>query len=447
MKSELAAWLVRAKRLEWRLEEASPDTVVFYQLSEGAAALSKLQERLKGRAPLLLVLNRKPVAELGVATLVVDAQEWMPSQALAADHFFPLPPGLRVFAVTGTNGKTTTVDLVLQLAGQGGFHGFSVGTLGVRTAAGTQEEFGLTTPGYLQLRSILNRYGKGADFCVMEASSHALVQDRMHGLKFEAAAWTSFSQDHLDYHKTMDEYFKAKSLILEKLVPGGTLFVPHRQGDILRRLPAAKPTRELGVLLPRLPAFFSAAFNQENLECARELVRVLGVDERKVLWERLQPPPGRFFAREWDGRMAVVDFAHTPDAVENICKAIKESFPSKKLIVLFGCGGDRDRTKRPLMGQAAARWADEIILTSDNPRSEKPEQIIQDIFEGIKTFRRVKQEADRPRAVREALGALAAGEILLMAGKGHEDYIQIGQTKHPYSDIGEVETFLRNRKP
>ena len=447
MKNDLAEILQKAKRLEWRLEESDSDTIVFYQLNPGAESVAKLKNRLNiSTLPMKLMLNREPGVDLGVSTYVVGEEEWLKAINLACDHFFPMPSHLKLIAVTGTNGKSTTVDLAIQLAAQAGVPGFSVGTLGVRAEGKTHEEFGLTTPGPIQLRKILFEYGSSRKFCAMEASSHAIVQGRIAGLKFVAAAWTSFSQDHLDYHQTMENYFLAKQQLTNYLIPGACFFVPHTQSELLTKLKnikQIKATNPLPVKASDLPSFFGALFNLENLECARELAIAAGSDELLFKWNKLVPPPGRFHVTEWSQRMAVVDFAHTPDALDNICQAIKQSYPGKKLVVIFGCGGDRDRTKRPLMGQVVARYADQIILTSDNPRSENPDRIIQDIEDGIKTFKNLSKDAERPRALQTALSALKENEILLVAGKGHEDYIQIGQTKIPYSDQGEIEKFLQ----
>lgn len=447
MKSELGPLLSNSNKLDWRLEKADAQTIVIYQLNAGKAAVDKLRERLSASPrPHTLVLNRDPGVELGVPTLVLSANEWDEALALACDYFFPLPPKLKLLAVTGTNGKSTTVDLVLQLADQAGLKGFSIGTLGVRSAGHTLEEFGLTTPGPIQLRKILYDYGATSDFCVMETSSHAIEQGRIRGLRFQAAAWTSFSQDHLDYHHTMENYFAAKCGLLRYLAPGGALYVPVSQKKLLADLRPHSNVRATKAfsdeIKKELPAFFGASFNVDNLECAAALLTELGAAVDEVNWPKLVPPPGRFNVTSWDERLAIVDFAHTPDALENICRAIRQSYPGKKLTVLFGCGGDRDRTKRPLMGQAVARWADAIILTSDNPRSENPERIIQDIADGIRAFSSLTTEVDRPKALAEALGSLGKNEILLVAGKGHEDYIHIGQVKIPYSDQGVIDKFL-----
>lgn len=451
MKNEFLAALKAATKLEWRLEKSGPDTIVFYQLSAGQEPLQRLVERLaKVTKPMLLVLSRRPETQLNVPHLVMSGDEWTEGLITACDRFFPLPAHLSLLAVTGTNGKSTTVDLTLQLAAQVGLKGFSIGTLGVRAEGKTHEEFGLTTPGPIQLRQLLHAYGQSRSFCVMETSSHAIDQGRIAGLGFAAAAWTSFSQDHLDYHKTMENYFQAKSQILKFLRPGARLFVPHTQTELLHRLassPQLSPTRVFAAEIRKLlPPFFGAVFNLENLACARELITTIGADESKFDWSRLTPPPGRFHVTAWNQRMAIVDFAHTPDALENICRAIRQSYPRQRLIVLFGCGGDRDRTKRPLMGQAVAKWADQIILTSDNPRSEDPDRIIQDIEDGIKGFSPLIKDSQRPRALQAALSKLQENEILLVAGKGHEDYIQIGQQKLPYSDQGEIDRFLEGNR-
>lgn len=438
-----ASLLEKLKQLDWRLESATSEHLVAYQLAPGDSALIKLKERLQKKKPGVLLLSRDPGEELGCPVWIARPGAWSKILDLLCHQFFPLPSGLRILAVTGTNGKTTTVDLVLQLGEAVGLRGFSIGTLGVRREGKTLEEFGLTTPGQIQLRQMLSRYGADADFVAMEASSHALEQERVFGLRFEAAAWTSFTQDHLDYHGTMDGYFKSKERIFDYLKPGGFVFAPAGQAELVQKL----NSRENFRTVPRfnqetqrlLPVFFRARFNEENLSSALALIGQLGVDTSKLDFTKLLPPPGRFYIREWDERTAIVDFAHTPDALENIIRAVKDAFPMHHIIGLFGCGGDRDRSKRPLMGQVAAHFCDEIVVTSDNPRTENPEQIIQDILKGISTTAKIVIEVDRPTAVRSALAKLRPNDVLVMAGKGHEDYIVMGTTKVPYSDIAELD--------
>lgn len=433
--------------LEWRLEKAKSNTLVVYYLRDGRAAEESLKKRLSMNRPALLILSRPTDIPLGVPSVIVRDGRWNQVVLSCCDLFYPLSDKLKFAAVTGTNGKTTTVDLVLQICELSGLRGISIGTLGVRSKGKTLEEFGLTTPGLIEWRKIIYQNVGDLDFVVMEASSHALDQGRLGSLKLDGAAWTSFSQDHLDYHKTMDEYFKCKLKIVDSLKSCAKLYVASSQKELISKLNNNKSLSVANKIEKKiqneLPAFFRAKFNLDNLECARELALSLGVEENKIEWKKLLPPPGRFHVTEWQNRMAIVDFAHTPDALDNICKAIKESFPGRKLVVLFGCGGDRDRTKRPLMAQAVAQSADKIILTSDNPRGENPDQIIKDIEEGILSFKNVVKVTERPLAIRDALKHLNENEILLVAGKGHEEYIQIGKIKIPHSDQGEIDKYLK----
>jgi UDP-N-acetylmuramoyl-L-alanyl-D-glutamate--2,6-diaminopimelate ligase len=434
------------KSLDWRIENSTPNTAIAYQLNDDEAAFVKLHERLKKFKPGVLILSRKPLCETGVPTLVIKHEVWSKCLFELCKLFYPHSSNLKILAITGTNGKTTTADLVLQLAEQSGLKGFSIGTLGVRQKGQTLEEFGLTTPGQIQLHQLLHKYGTNADFVVMEASSHALRQERVYGLDFVGAAWTSFSQDHLDYHHSMEEYFAAKCLIVRSLVADGLLFVPEGQLELrkkLQHIPQLAICKNLSDSEKnKLPLFFRTRFNEENLVCAISLVVTLGVERSNFKLDQLNPPPGRFYIREWNKKTAVVDFAHTPDALENIMKAIRDTFPTHDLIVLFGCGGDRDRNKRPLMGKAVEKWANKIIVTSDNPRTEDPTQIMQDIMTGISDKSKVVQQLERPIAVRQALESLKSGEVLLLAGKGHEDYILKGTIKVPYSDIDELDRFV-----
>lgn len=456
MKSEVLQKYLRIGRpedlasicgLDWRIEKSQSNVAIAYNLADGVAAEQRLAERLASHKPGLLILNRLPSFKMDVPLWVIKDGSWIEFLKEACDHYFPLPRNLKLLGVTGTNGKTTTADLVLQLGEMAGLKGISIGTLGVRQTGKTLEEFGLTTPGQIQLREILFRYGSNCNFAVMEVSSHALAQGRVQGLVFESAAWTSFTQDHLDYHKTMESYFEAKEKIIHYLSHSGHLYVPPTQTWLKERLSRHKNLRVINHITANmessLPAFFQSHFNRDNLNCAIDMVSHIGVDVAKLKLTNLVPPPGRFYIREWNNRVAVVDFAHTPDALENILKSLKDSFPSKRITVVFGCGGDRDKTKRPQMGAVACKYADKIILTSDNPRTENPDQIIQDIIEGIEEKSNLICVTDRPTAVKRALEELADDEVLLLAGKGHEDYIIKGTQKVHYSDIEELDNFVR----
>lgn len=434
----------------WKIETAKDNELVAYNLVGGDHAQIALEDRLRNSKAIVLLLSRKPSGQISRPYVVIREDSWTECLSHLCDVFYPLQSNLSILAITGTNGKTTTADLVLQLGEAVGLRGLSIGTLGVRQQGKTLEDMGATTPGQVQLRQILHRYGGSLDFVVMEVSSHALDQQRVAGLKFAAAAWTSFTQDHLDYHRSMGEYFAAKKKIIDYLHPGAALIVPNTQTSLISQLQECRcleQTKEFTEAeLEVLPPFFKANFNLDNLACAVGLLAKINVRVGRDQLKSLASPPGRFYVREWDHRAAVVDFAHTPDALENILRGIRGSYPKHRLVVLFGCGGDRDRSKRPLMGKVASRLADRIILTSDNPRSEDPLSIIQDIRSGIEGHPAVEISVERPLAVRSALANLAAGELLVLAGKGHEDYIVIGTTKYPYSDIQELENFYKSRR-
>lgn len=425
--------------IHWKSQGSTAGSVLFYKIIPGQENL--FDQRLSGAQYSWLIVN-KTHARLPVNSTVLDESLWPDLQHEVCNELYPVPKNLKIIGITGTNGKTTTTDLVLQLGTQIGKAGFSIGTLGVRENQKTIVDFGLTSPPFIDLRKYLAIYGQGKDFCVLEASSHALDQSRIHKVSFDFAGWLSFSQDHLDYHKTMDEYLKAKAKIVKHLKPGGELFVPAEQSELrenltklgIQAIPAPK-------ISAALPLFFSTKFNRNNLEVAAAIVGKLFPAASTFDFNKIIPPDGRFFIKPFHKSYIVVDFAHTPDALENICQGIQSAFPSHRLKVLFGCGGDRDRSKRPLMAKVVDQYADLIYVTSDNPRSEDPDQIIEDIIKGIShtPYRRI---VERPTAVQQAFSELVDDEVLLLAGKGHEDYILINGVKHPYSDIKEVNDFL-----
>lgn len=438
--------LISMSTVDDRIQHSRPGMAVFYYLHSNPQSELRLREYLRKHRPDVLILNRNFTVD--VPLIVAREDQWLEFQKQLCDIHFPLPRKAKIIAITGTNGKTTTADLVLQLSTLSGLKAISVGTLGVRCEKGLLEDFGLTTPSFIQLRRILFQYAQVCDVVAMEASSHALDQSRVTGLTFFSGAWTNLTQDHLDYHKTMDAYFEAKKKIFNYLRSGGTIFLPSTQVDLAKKI--AKP--ESCVVLPgfdekikhKLPAFFKTKFNLDNLSLALALVAEINPAVTKIDLGGLQLTPGRFYIKEWDERAAIVDFAHTPDALENLLSAVREIYPLHKIKVLFGCGGDRDRGKRPLMGLAVQKFADELILTSDNPRTEDPMQIINDIAEPLDP-KKYKKIEDRPTALINELKDLRAMEVLVVAGKGHEDYIIKGTTKHAYSDIQTLDNFLQGR--
>lgn len=429
----------------WKVQETHSSQLLFYRIGDTSEAEEEFQKRISQAQYGWLIVNRY-VDDLPPRVSIVPEEKWPEIQKKICDAIYPLPP-MKMIAVTGTNGKTTTADLVLQMGTLTGREGISIGTLGVRDKTGTLVDFGLTTPPLIDLRKYLHHFGVGKEFCVMEVSSHALSQGRIHGLDFEAAGWTSFSQDHLDYHHTLEEYFEAKLKILEHLKPGAHLFIPASQSELYQKVHQAssRTKRAQSVEHSKLPLSFQAAFNRDNLEVAWSLFEAVLEPFPGEKFTQLCTPEGRFYIRASGTNFIVVDFAHTPDALENICQALHSSFPQHELRVLFGCGGNRDRNKRPLMGAAVGKWAQKVYLTSDNPRFEDPEQIIQDVLPGLQG-KETRVIVDRKTAVTEALDGLGENTVLLLAGKGHEDYILIKGVKHSYSDIAEVESFLAGKK-
>jgi UDP-N-acetylmuramoyl-L-alanyl-D-glutamate--2,6-diaminopimelate ligase len=429
--------------IHWEAEKSDDHSVLFYKIGLGIDHENKFRERISKAKFAWLIVNR-PIENLPHCSQIIVELHWPEIQQKIMDVLYPIPH-LKMIGITGTNGKTTTTDLILQLGHQIGKCGLSIGTLGVRTYGKTIEDFGLTSPSFIDLRKYLNKFGQDKDFCVMEVSSHALVQERFFGLTFDAAGWLSFSQDHLDYHKTLDEYFKSKCLILNYLKSDAFLFVPAEQEKLYQDVSQVSQKVKKALMTDlELPLFFKTQFNKNNLEVALTVIEVVFGQKLSIDLNKLNPPDGRFYIKKFKDSFIVVDFAHTPDALENISQGLKSAFPGFKLKVLFGCGGDRDRTKRPLMGQIVDKYADEIYVTSDNPRSENPEQIIEDIIKGIKN-KSYKKIINRPEAVKIAFSELESNQVLLLAGKGHENYILINGVKHPYSDIEEVEAFI-NRK-
>ncbi len=399
---------------------------------------------------------------------------------IVAANRYMAAPALTLTAVTGTNGKTTTTYLVESILAAAGRRAGVIGTLGYRFGE-RQKVASLTTPGALELHATLAEMRQGgARDVVMEASSIALEQGRLAGCRFRVAALTNITQDHLDYHETMARYFVAKRVLFQELmVPGqgvGVFFVDDEQGLAMRReascqaltltrrdrgadvavlerqlgaggilVRLATPTGSLDLVSPLV-----GEFNLANILTAVGIALGLGISADAIAAgvAHLHGVPGRLetVANE-AGVLCVVDYAHTPDALERALEVLRPLVRGR-LICVFGCGGDRDRGKRPLMGEAAARRADIAIVTSDNPRTEKPESIIEMILEGMrrtgKTERNAAElgrgqagfhiEPDRATAISRAVALARVGDVVLLAGKGHEDYQILGSEKIHFDD-------------
>jgi len=424
-------------------------------------------------------------AERGAVAAIVDdpsrttlpalvVSETRRAAAIAAATFYDRPAeSLRLVGVTGTNGKTTTVGMLRHLLDERAAHAASIGTLGV-LVGGAGEPLdgggGLTTPGPVELQRVLRvLYERGVRTVAMETSSHALHQRRVEGLTFEAGVFTNLTRDHLDYHGTMEAYFAAKSLLVAHLAREGVAVV-NADDRAWDSLPPAPRTVRFGlgagadvrarritstpdgsrftlvfgdeahdVTLPLI-----GDFNVANALAAAAAAWALGTSGAHVAARIATMPqvPGRL--EIVNERPAVLrDYAHTPDSLERAIAAVRP-FAAGRLIVVFGCGGDRDRGKRPEMGRIAARGADVAIVTSDNPRTEDPERILDDIEAGMADVPHERIE-DRRDAIARALDLAGPGDLVLLAGKGHETYQVRGTARLPFDERQIVHEIVTER--
>ncbi|HUF27133.1 MAG TPA: UDP-N-acetylmuramoyl-L-alanyl-D-glutamate--2,6-diaminopimelate ligase [Gemmatimonadaceae bacterium] len=382
---------------------------------------------------------------------------------------------LRLVAVTGTNGKTTTVGMLRHLLDDPPGSAASIGTLGVLVGSEggpLPGGSGLTTPGPVELQRVLRvLLDSGIRTVAMETSSHSLEQFRIEGVFFGAAVFTNFTRDHLDYHGTMEAYFAAKAKLLEHLASGGVAVV-NADDPSWRALPVAGRRVSFGIestdahvrasgiafgprgsewtlsagdekRAVRLPLI--GGFNVANALGAAAAAWSMGVPLRTVAsrLESLPQVPGRLEILA-EHPTVLRDYAHTADALERALDAVRP-FTEQRLIVVFGCGGDRDRGKRPLMGGVAERMADWIILTSDNPRNEDPERILDDIVAGMRGGKHERIE-DRHLAIARALEIAQPSDVVLLAGKGHETYQVRGTTRHPFDERVIVSELMEHRR-
>jgi UDP-N-acetylmuramoyl-L-alanyl-D-glutamate--2,6-diaminopimelate ligase len=440
--------------IQWRVDACDGGSILFFQCFDDGRSDAELYARYFANcAAAVLVTNRHLdcFAQLPDKHLVViQPADWAQVVGVFCDFCYPLATArLRFIGVTGTNGKTTTVKYLEAILAAQGQRVLALGTLGM-SLNGTQVlETGFTSPPQIELQRLLHSYQNQCDVVVMEISSHALDQGRVYGIPLCGAGWTNFTQDHLDYHHDAAAYFAAKAHILDLILEDGQLLCSSPA--VTARLTANEMPRVPVRTVPELvlpPAalaakpFLTLAHNRHNYALALALADcILDAGERDA-WQFLQAVDGRFECQRFGNRTVVIDFAHTPDALETMLTAIRADFPAAKIVTLFGCGGERDRSKRPLMGAAVARHSDFCVVTSDNPRREHPAQIIADILTGM---------ADAPHAVVvERANAVAylfdwleqcsADEqwVALLAGKGHERYLDRNGQKEAYSDQAEV---------
>ena len=407
---------------------------------------------------------RPPVWKTPAAGVtVVIVEDSRKAVAMAADAFYGHPSGkLQLVGITGTNGKTTTVTLLYNMFRQLGYECGLLSTI-ANYVSTRRSETANTTSDPVTLNALLAEMVEaGCEYCFMEVSSIGVEQQRIAGLEFRAAIFSNLTHDHLDYHGTFAEYLRCKKLFFDGLSDRATAIInlDDKHGEVMVqntrarvvgyacRAAADHTARILeesfeGMLLKidgkEVWTRLIGAHNAYNLLAIYTTALVLGVpaDEALVALSRLESVPGRLETLRGPKDLSVViDYAHTPDALENVLKTLRDVAPSRQLICLFGCGGDRDKTKRPEMGAVAGRLADRIFLTSDNSRSERTEDIIEDIKRGLDpaALARTVCIADRREAIRTALLLAPAGATLLLAGKGHETYQILGSVKNHFDE-------------
>lgn len=412
---------------------------------------------------------------------------------LAAQFYHHPARRLRLHGVTGTNGKTSTTHFIAQLLNQNAGRSCAVlGTLGVGIPPGTLDAFGLTTPDAIALqRYFSGLLAQGATDVAMEVSSHALAQQRVQGLTFESAVLTNVTQDHLDYHGTMQAYwaakrplltdYQAKHLIVNVDDPYGLQFC---QDWVKKRAQGSEAAQVVGYALHfnawhtlpgvqpltlsniqrgphvvsgdcrspwgegRLETALVGDFNLSNVLAGLAVACVEGHDFHHILTavRGCEPVPGRMnrVGGTPSQPLVVVDYAHTPDALAQVLQALRP-YCKGQLWCVFGCGGDRDRTKRPLMLQSVLENADNAWITQDNSRTEPPAQIIADMLQGLSNHEKITIELDRRQAILQAVGQASPEDVVLIAGKGHETHQILGTVPHPFSDAQVARTALLTR--
>lgn len=396
--------------------------------------------------------------------------------ALIASNFYGNPSSkLKLVAITGTNGKTTCATLSYNLFKD---LGYNVGLLSTIKIMINDEVVptNLTTPDVIRVNEMLAKMlEKGCTHCFMEASSHALVQDRVFGLDIDLGVFTNISHDHLDYHKTFDAYIEAKKILFDQLPKGSSALInkDDKRWSVMKQNTVAEvktfavqsmadyKAKVLSNTLQGLEMDIDGSvvwfnlvgdFNAYNLLCIYAIAEILGEEKEEILTTLSQQKNvrGRFESVHSDyGIHAIIDYAHTPDALENVLKTISSvRTGGESLITVVGCGGNRDKAKRPVMADLACRYSEKVIFTSDNPRDEDPNEIIAEMEKGVRPsdFKKTLKQSDRFEAIKTAFQLADKGDIILIAGKGHETYQEIKGERHHFDDRESIEKLFQLNK-
>ena len=420
------------------------------------------------------VVCQQVPAEAPEGTTYVVTKDSSKALGEMAANFYGHPSrSLKLIGITGTNGKTTTVTLLHRMFRMMGHH---VGLVSTIVNKIDEEELatGHTTPDSLELNQLLRRMvDAGCDYCFMEVSSHAVVQQRIAGVEFAGGIFSNITHDHLDFHKTMANYIAAKKGFFDGLpaTAWALVNIDDKNGRVMVQNTKAKVSTyglnqmgdfhckiieegfegmHLGINGREVWCRLVGRFNAYNLLAIYGAAVLSGAKEDEVvrLLSTLEPAPGRFQYVSGSGITAIVDYAHTPDALQNVIETIDAiRRPTQQLITVVGCGGDRDKTKRPEMAQIACKGSDKLVLTSDNPRTEKPDSILDDMEAGLtaEQLSHTVRITDRRQAIRTACMMAREGDIILIAGKGHEKYQEVNGVRSHFDDVEEAERELRNK--
>lgn len=415
------------KKISYRVEDCQTGTLLFYYISS-QDSLKKFHERVAHLDKVSIIINEKikNINNLKANIICVDKEKWFELKRKACDYFYPVNKRIYQIAITGTNGKTTTTFLGMSLSNFWNQRALYIGTLGIYLDGVKILDNKLTTPDLIFYRELIYNLRDQVDILWVELSSHALEQDRLSGVMFDATGWTSFSQDHLDYHKTMDDYLNSKKKIfsVSKIPCLLSQKIEGIDGEVLVEN-YSKNYED---------PFLKIEYNQNNFNLAYEILRrLLGLPLKKVTGPF--NVPGRFdtYFDTRASRYYIVDYAHTPDAVDKVLKEVGRLWPLENILSIIGCGGNRDSSKRILMSRVACDLSHRVIFTEDNSRSEKVSDIISEMTKNL-SANNFNVIEDRKKAIISAVKDYNECKIVVVLGKGEEETIDRGFEVIKHSD-------------
>ncbi len=453
--------------IEFDSRLVKPDFIFVAQLGGVVDGHQFIGKAIQNGASVIICENLPAEIAANITYIKVADSNGVLGKIASAFYRFPSSK-LKVVGVTGTNGKTSIATLLYKMFLRLGYKTGLLSTISYRINE-KEETASHTTPNALKIQQLLAEMADaGCEYCFMEVSSHAVHQKRIAGIDFAGGIFTNITHDHLDYHKTFAEYIKAKKAFFDGLSNKAfaVINIDDKNGPVMVQNTLARKitfsNRSVadfrckvieshfdGMLLnldgSEIWTRFVGKFNASNLLAVFTTAILLGQKKDEVLTiiSDLQPVQGRFeTVRSMDGKLAIIDYAHTPDALKNVLGAISEiRTKNEKVITVVGAGGDRDKTKRPEMAGEAVLASDKVILTSDNPRTENPAQIIKDMEAGVaaKYRNKVVSIENRREAIKTAAMIAQPGDIILIAGKGHENYQEVNGVKHHFDDKEEIE--------